>query len=94
MKRPGELLLYFSGKNNSDDTDETDDSPDDHRPCNETGHDWEAERVRYHSHGIDSFKIVKKTHSTCSKCGRRNFDREKFGKVNVDKETEEIEVVA
>lgn len=89
MKRPRDLLLDVLGRNESD---ETDDSSDDQRPCNETGHDWETQRVRYYSHGVDSFKIVKKTHSECSKCGRPNFEREKVGTVNVDKETEEITV--
>lgn len=87
------LLDFLTG------TEQSGDGGHDDRPCRETGHDFgEPEIYGYYTDGIphfgfkNSWGVTKKTKTTCRKCGKVDFQKQKIGKISVDAETDELTI--
>lgn len=96
-------------RKNAEEEDTTDPAPyddaesagDDRRPCSETGHNYEFDSVHGYftrnKSGIRStdkrFLFYKKEVWICTKCDSYDFRKVNIGTVEVDGETDELEVI-
>lgn len=73
----------------------------DEKPCNVSGHNWGGEEVSgYYTSGVphfgrgDSWRVKRQYRQECMKCGKVRYEKDRIGKISVDKTTDELTIVS